>query len=73
MRERFLIFFIILLIISITPISASERSELANDIKENNAQTDKHTHDIVQHGDNIEDYICAIPHFIVNIFIVFVL
>jgi len=66
MDDKFWIIFIICLIVSITPISASGLGELSREMKEDNIQMDKSVQGIIQHGYNIKDYGYTIVGCIVN-------
>lgn len=66
MRDKFWIVFIIFLVISITPSSASELGELNKEMKENNVQLDKTGKGVTQDAYNIKDYGYGIGDCIIN-------
>ena len=67
MRYRFWIVFIIFLVVSITPASASQRSDLNNGLADANIEMKNGADDLTQHGDNVAGYAIAIKDFMIDI------
>jgi hypothetical protein len=67
MRNKVWIILIIILVISITPVSASQRSDLSKELADTNTKMEQSTNDVTQHGDNVAGYGMAIKDFGINI------
>ncbi|MDD3985102.1 MAG: hypothetical protein PHY59_04260 [Methanobacterium sp.] len=67
MRDKFWIIFIVLLMVSITPASASMINGSGDDLKDQNNRLQKDMKGVTQHVDNVKGYWDAILRYILNI------
>ncbi|MDD3986010.1 MAG: hypothetical protein PHY59_09120, partial [Methanobacterium sp.] len=68
MKDKFWIFFIVFLVLSITPASASGLGVLSKGMKEENSLLDQDGKNVIKHADNVKGYGEGILRCVVNIF-----
>ncbi|MDD3985568.1 MAG: hypothetical protein PHY59_06755, partial [Methanobacterium sp.] len=68
MRDKFWIVFIIFLVLSITPISASELVDLSKEMNDDDVLLDQTNKGMLKHVDNVKSYALGVIRCVVNIF-----